>query len=152
MTKEVKEWEWVTIEEDEEEEKRVNSKLEKEHVTDLVGLSRLHEESSLMHLDLRIRRGGRVGAIDEKLEKLSLETESVVSEGLWQGEVLLVHSKISFQPTEKEKVRFLFRGPGGLGIQVEVVEVEGWGWRRGVGGGEWCLCGWEEVGGGGSGW
>ena len=39
-------------------------------------------------------------AIDEKLEKLSLETESVVSVVPWQGEVLQVHPKISLQPTE----------------------------------------------------
>ena len=109
-------WEWVSIEE--EEEKRMNSEgslTEKEHVTDLVGLAHLHglEESSPMHWIFECgEEEALVRAIDEKFEKLSLETESVVSEVSWQGEVLQVHSKISLKQAEKEKVRFLFRGPG----------------------------------------
>ena len=51
---------------------------------------------------------GLVRVIDEKLEKLSLETESAVSEVPLQGEVLQVHPEISLQPTEKEKVRAYF--------------------------------------------
>ena len=44
-------------------------------------------------------------------------TESVVSEIPWQGEVLQVNSKVlSMWPTEK--VRFLFRAPGGLSVQL----------------------------------
>ena len=31
--------------------------------------------------------------------------------------MLQVHLKVSLQPTEKEEVCFLFRGPGGLGLQ-----------------------------------
>ena len=56
---------------------------------------------------------GLVQTIKEKFG----DTESVVSEILWQGEVLQVNSKVlSMWPTEK--VRFLFRGPGGLGVQL----------------------------------
>ena len=51
-------------------------------------------------------------AIDEKLNRLTFEMESVVSEVPWQGDVLQVHPKVSLQPTEKEEFRFLFRGPG----------------------------------------
>ena len=60
LTKEAKEWEWVTVEDDEKEEMRVDSKPEKEPVTDLVGLLRLHglEESSLAgSLNSERRRG-----------------------------------------------------------------------------------------------
>ena len=115
LAKDVKEWEWVTVEEDEKEEKRLNSKPEKEHVTDLVGLSRLHglEESSLMHWIFEFgEEEGLVRAIDEKLEKLSLETESVESEVPLQEEVLQVHPKISFQPM---RVGVLWSGRGWRG-------------------------------------
>ena len=83
LTKEAREWEWVTVEEDEEEETRANSKPEKEHVTDLVELSRLHgpEESSLMYWIFDFgEEEGLMRAIDEKLDRLNFETESVVSE------------------------------------------------------------------------
>ena len=60
---------------------------------------------------------GLTRAIDEKLDRFSFENESVASEVLWKGDVLQVHPKVSLQPTEKEEVCFLFRGPGGLGIQ-----------------------------------
>ena len=56
-------------------------------------------------------------AIDEMLDRLNFETESVASEVPWKGEVLQVHLQVSLLPTEKEEVCFLFRGPGGLGIQ-----------------------------------
>ena len=56
-------------------------------------------------------------AIDEMLDRLSFENESVASEVPWTEDVLQVHPKVSLQPTEKEEVCFLFRGPGGLGIQ-----------------------------------
>ena len=56
-------------------------------------------------------------AIDEMLDRLSFENESVASEVPWKGDVLQVHPQVSLQPTEKDEVCFLFRGPGGLGIQ-----------------------------------
>ena len=57
-------------------------------------------------------------SIDELHDRLNFETESVVSEVPWKGEVLQVHQKVSPQPTKKEEVRFLFRGPGcALGMQ-----------------------------------
>ena len=61
---------------------------------------------------------GLMRAIDEMLDRLSFENESVASEVPWKGDVLQVHPKVSLQPTEKEEVCFLFRGPGGLGIQT----------------------------------
>ena len=61
---------------------------------------------------------GLMRSIDELHDRLNFDTESVVSEVLWKGEVLQVHQKASPQPTKKEEVRFLFRGPGGgLGLQ-----------------------------------
>ena len=74
-------------------------------------------------------------AIDEKLEKLSLETESVVSVVPWQGEVLQVHPKISLQAPE---FVCFFDGPGGLGIQW--VPGRGCLWRPGT----WDLV-WTEF-------
>ena len=53
-------------------------------------------------------------AIDELLDRLNFETESVASEVPWKGEVLQVHLQVSRQPTKKEEVRFLFRGSGGM--------------------------------------
>ena len=53
---------------------------------------------------------GLMRAIDEVLDRLNLETESVASEVPWKGDVLQVHLKLSLQPTEKEEVCFLFRG------------------------------------------
>ena len=95
------------------EETRANSKSEKEHVTDLVGLSRLHglEESSLMNWVFELgEEEGLMRAIDEKLGTSTFEMESVVSEVPWQGDFLQVLPRVSLQPTEKEEVRFLFRG------------------------------------------
>ena len=109
LTKEAKEWEWVTVEDDEKEEMTVNSKPETEHVTDLVGLSRLHgpEESSLLCWIFEFgEEEGLMRAIDEKLDRLNFETESVVSEVPWQGDVLQVHPKVSRLPTEKAEVCF----------------------------------------------
>ena len=56
-------------------------------------------------------------AMDEKLDRLSFEKESVASEVPWKGDVLQVHPKDSLQPTKKKEVCLLFRGSGGLRIQ-----------------------------------
>ena len=60
---------------------------------------------------------GLMRASDEMLDRLSFENESVALEVPWKGDVLQVHPKVSLQPTERDEVCFLFRGPGGLGIQ-----------------------------------
>ena len=89
------------------------------HVTNLAMLARLHglEESNLMYWIFEFgEEEGLMRAIDEMLDRLSFESESVASVP-WKGDVLQVHLKVSLQPTEKEEVCFLFRGPGGLGIQ-----------------------------------
>ena len=109
LAKEAQEWEWVKIEK-KEKEKVVNSKPETEHVTNLAMLARLHglEEDNLGEEE------GLMRAIDELHDRLNFETESVVSEVPWKGDVLQVH----LQPTKKEEVRFLFRvSGGGLGMQ-----------------------------------
>ena len=99
----------------------VNSKPKTEHVTNLAMLARLHglEESSLMLWVFEHgEEEGLMCAIDELHDRLNFETESVASEVPWKGEVLQVHLQVSPQPTQKEEVRFLFRGSGGgLGMQ-----------------------------------
>ena len=90
------------------------------HVTNLAVLVRLHglEESNLMYWIFEFgEEEGLMRVIDVMLDRLSFETECVASEVPWKGDVLHVHLKVSLQPTEKEEVCLLFRGPGGLGIQ-----------------------------------
>ena len=89
-------------------------------VTNLAMLARLHdlEESNLMYWIFEFgEEEGLMRAIDEMLDRLNFDTESVASEVPWKGDVLQVHQQVSRQPTEKEEVCFLFRGPGGLGFQ-----------------------------------
>ena len=119
LAKEAREWEWVQIEKDDQEEpeKEGNSqpKPMAEHVTNLATLARLHglEEENFWVFEF-----GEEEGIDEMHDRLGFDTESVASEVPWKGEVLQVHQKVSPQPTKKEVVRFLFRGPGvGLGFQ-----------------------------------
>ena len=105
-----------------EQEITVNSKPKAEHVTNLATLSRLHglEEENLMFWVFAYgEEEGLMRAINELHDRLNFETESVVSEVPWKGEVLQVHQKVSPQPTQKEEVRFQFRGSGGgLGMHL----------------------------------
>ena len=111
----------VEKDEKEEQEIMVNSKPKAEHVTNLATLARLHgleEENLMFWVSEYGEEEGLMRAIDELHDWLNFETESVVSEVPWKGEVLQFHQKVSPQPTKKEEVRFLFRGPGsGLGMQ-----------------------------------
>ena len=92
------------------------SDLKEVEVVDLGGIAaqfRL-EETELMHWIFEL---GQADGLVQTIKEKSGDTESVVSEIPWQGEVLQVNSKVlSIWPTEK--VRFLFRGPGGLGVQL----------------------------------
>ena len=75
------------------------------HVTNLALLARLHglEESNLTHWIFEFwEEEGLMRAIDEMLDRLNFETESVASEVPWKGDVLQVDLKV----TEKEEVCF----------------------------------------------
>ena len=114
-------WEYVQPESEEEEVSEVIEKVPQNlevkvpegPVTNLAMLARLHglEESNLMYWIFEFgEEEGLMRAIDEMLDRLNFETESVASEVPWKGDVLQVHPQVSRQPTEKEE-------PSGLGIQ-----------------------------------
>ena len=88
----------------EEQEKMVNSKPKAEHVNNLATLARLHglEEEILMFWIFEYgQEEGLMRAIDELLDRLNFETESVASEVPWKGEALQVHLQVSPLPTKK---------------------------------------------------
>ena len=115
-------WEYV-IPENEEEEKKMHEKVNSKNsevkvLEDPVTNLAMLEESNLMFWIFEFgEEEGLTSAIDEKLDRLSFENESVASEVPYKGDVLQVHPEVPLQLTEKEEVCFLFRGPGGLGIQ-----------------------------------
>ena len=95
-------------------------KVPENPVSNLATLAHLHglEESNLTPWIPELgEEEGLMRAIDEMLDRLSFENESVASEVPQKGDVLQVHPKVSLQPTVKEEVCFLLRGPGGLRIQ-----------------------------------
>ena len=75
-------------------------------------------------------------AIDEMLDRLSFETESVAPEVLWKGDVLQVHLQVSRQPTEKEEGCFFISRTRWSG-NTDLL------WRNGI----WVCKGkaWREV-------
>ena len=71
-------------------------KVPEDPVTNTAMLARLHglEESNLMFWIFEFgEEEGLMRAIDEMLDRLSFENESVASEVPWKGDVLQVHSQ-----------------------------------------------------------